>query len=117
MCKLTLRSSMKTSKLSGALLSVVANVFAVVALWNLWSHIFVKVGERCLDGKVEMLEAFICLVTMLHNVDGTGFTVECKLSPSSSPHDQFNFYSSLRKKLTKAAAIGQTQDQPQLTNY
>lgn len=43
--ELTLRSSMKTSKLPGVLLSVVANVFAVVVLWNLWRHIFVKVGE------------------------------------------------------------------------
>lgn len=61
--------------------------------------------------KVELLEASISLVTMLHNVDGTGFTVECKLSPASSPHDQFmNLCSSLRKKPTKSAAIGQTQD-------
>lgn len=97
MRELTLRSSMKTSMLPGALLSVVANVIAVVALWN-FCH-----------GKVELLEASISLVTMLHNVDGTGFTVDCKLIPASSPKDQFmNLYSSLRKKPTKAAAIGQT---------
>lgn len=64
-----------------------------------------------LDGKVELLEASISLVTMLHNVDGTGFTVDCKLNPASSPQDPFmNLYSSLSKKPTKAAAIGQTQD-------
>lgn len=86
-----------------------ASVVAVVAL--LLRHIFVKVGEQCLDGKIELLETSITFVAMLHNIDGPCFMMDCKLSQASSAQNQsMNLYSSLRKKPTKAVAIGQTQD-------